>query len=717
MNLISLERLKKALESFYDRISNVFATKSEMTTGLNKKSDTGHSHNNATVTSNGYMSKDDKAKLDGIATGANKYTHPSTHAASMITQDSTHRFVTDTEKSTWNAKASTSVASSTANGLMSSSDKSKLDGIAQGAQVNADITKAEIEAKLTGTISSHNHSVLTMKSDNYKDNSALPSTYERGETLFFSNNPSSNKFNNLTYGLVQTLKEYGSGSAAFQWLYPYNSNADTIFVRHAMYGTDTWREWAEVYTSLNKPTLADLSGDATHRLVTDTEKSTWNAKASTSVASSTANGLMSSSDKSKLDGIAQGAQVNANITKAEIEAKLTGAITSHTHKYAGSSSAGGAATSANKLATARNITIGNKTNSFNGTAAITYTLADIGAASASEAVLKGDDITTIDYTLESTFSNKIGALSNLNTTTQTSIVDAINEVFQSGNNVKGNLVDALVAKGMDISTSESWDNIITAVRDFSGGLNVIAASSLPSTGSENQICVITDSPTTNIVVTHNDTFTASGDEIVVYLREHVDYLTPISITSGGVTNDYYIDYVLQNGTSCEAYVYQSGNWNKVAGKCIFLLKNGTAKDITWNTTAGTYYRYMAGTGVYLSTYSSSYYSYFTTSVTLTKNYSKARVKGVYTRGQASYNYKLYVGGRTSSAASYSTTNYATYSVNNTLPGTGQTYASKMIDMEFDISSLSLSNNYFIVQLYAAYSTQMGVTITDIILVE
>lgn len=32
------------------------------------------------------------------------YTHPATHPASMITQDTTHRFVSDTEKNTWNNK-------------------------------------------------------------------------------------------------------------------------------------------------------------------------------------------------------------------------------------------------------------------------------------------------------------------------------------------------------------------------------------------------------------------------------------------------------------------------------------------------------------------------------------------------------------------------------------------------------------------------------------
>ena len=58
----------------------------------------------ATTTADGLMSKEDKAKLDGIAENANNYTHPSSHSASMITEDSTHRFVTDEEKATWNAK-------------------------------------------------------------------------------------------------------------------------------------------------------------------------------------------------------------------------------------------------------------------------------------------------------------------------------------------------------------------------------------------------------------------------------------------------------------------------------------------------------------------------------------------------------------------------------------------------------------------------------------
>jgi hypothetical protein len=99
----------------------------------------------------------DKTKLDGIAAGAtvgadwdvnvaNKPTVPS--ALSQLADDATHRLATDTEKTTWNGKEPGNAniqAHVTAAHAPST------------AQANADITKAEIEAKLTGAISSHSH--------------------------------------------------------------------------------------------------------------------------------------------------------------------------------------------------------------------------------------------------------------------------------------------------------------------------------------------------------------------------------------------------------------------------------------------------------------------------------------------------------------------------------------------------------------------------------
>lgn len=47
----------------------------------------------------------DKQKLSDVETGANKYIHPNTHPATMIIEDSNHKFVTETEKTNWNNKS------------------------------------------------------------------------------------------------------------------------------------------------------------------------------------------------------------------------------------------------------------------------------------------------------------------------------------------------------------------------------------------------------------------------------------------------------------------------------------------------------------------------------------------------------------------------------------------------------------------------------------
>ncbi len=105
-------------------------------------------------------------------------------------------------------------------------------------------------------------------------------------------------------------------------------------------------------------------------------------------AAQDAKGLMSANDKAKLDGIAQGANktvvdaalsststnpVQNKAVKAELDDKSN---SDHTHNYAGSSSPGGAATSANKLATARTITLTGAVNgsaTFDGSENITIT--------------------------------------------------------------------------------------------------------------------------------------------------------------------------------------------------------------------------------------------------------------------------------------------------------------------------------------------------------
>ena len=90
------------------------------------------------------------------------YVHPSSHAATMITEDETHKFVTDAEKSAWNAKSNLALGTTSSTAFRGDQGNtaythSQAAHAPANAQANADITKAEIEAKLTNEISSHFH--------------------------------------------------------------------------------------------------------------------------------------------------------------------------------------------------------------------------------------------------------------------------------------------------------------------------------------------------------------------------------------------------------------------------------------------------------------------------------------------------------------------------------------------------------------------------------
>ncbi len=205
--------------------------------------------------------------------------------------------VTEQDKELWDAKAGTGTATQSEPGLMSAGDKQKLDGVAVGAEVNqnafsninagnATIAANSKSAALTLeagdniTISADNATKkVTIKAnrddgnantlgghpatyfaaadhkhiqgDNWRQGTDLPSTYPKGETIFFSNNPA-NKFNGLSYCTVHTIKGYSDNvPACIQFIYPYNDHADKYYFREALYNNNTWRSWYEIITSAN----------------------------------------------------------------------------------------------------------------------------------------------------------------------------------------------------------------------------------------------------------------------------------------------------------------------------------------------------------------------------------------------------------------------------------------------------------------------------------
>ena len=93
----SLDNLESEVNELKEGNINIdltnYATKTELNSKVDKVDGKGLSSNDYTTA--------EKTKLSGLT----NYTHPSTHDASIITQSSSYRFVTDTEKTTWDNKS------------------------------------------------------------------------------------------------------------------------------------------------------------------------------------------------------------------------------------------------------------------------------------------------------------------------------------------------------------------------------------------------------------------------------------------------------------------------------------------------------------------------------------------------------------------------------------------------------------------------------------
>ena len=214
------------------------------------------------VTGKGLSTEDyttaEKQKLAGIAAGANNYQHPASHPATMIQEDASHRFVSDTEKSTWSGKADKTAASASAAGLMSAADKQKLDGIAAGA---------------------NNYQHPTTHPASMVQQDATHQFITEEERRTWNSKPGSGTATGASSGLMSAAdKQKLDGIAAGANNYQYPASHPASMVQQ----------------------------DSTHRFVSDTEKSAWSGKASTAVATQAANGLMSAADKIALDELLNG---------------------------------------------------------------------------------------------------------------------------------------------------------------------------------------------------------------------------------------------------------------------------------------------------------------------------------------------------------------------------------------------------------------------------
>lgn len=372
-----------------DNLEDNIQLATEITDGLMSSTDKVKlgtlSNDVATTESDGLMSSEDKIKLDTVSESANNYIHPTfdsqdglpvldqypgfgeTFRVAQTTSNNEGHVVGSTERK---ITIPNSTATETASGLMSFTDKSKLDGVAEGANkyvhpgyaarigspttdqtplfgTSFQVTQPETDnlghvtemntrnIKIPDTIATTSTSGLMSATDKTKlDNiETQANKYVHPSYTALTGKPASAQ--TPGFGGVVTVSQVKSDSQGHvTGLTDRNitipnsvasSSANGLMSAADKSKLDTVSENANNYTH---PAYANKTGTPTadqspsfggsfyvNQVVSDatghvTAMNSRKITIPSSAASSSANGLMSSSDKSKLDGIASGAQVN-----------------------------------------------------------------------------------------------------------------------------------------------------------------------------------------------------------------------------------------------------------------------------------------------------------------------------------------------------------------------------------------------------------------------
>lgn len=366
------------LSYFFGKLKTIFAPIS-------------HGHGGATQSAAGFMSAADKKKLDGIAEGANKYSLPTATSSVLggvktgenITNNSgvlsvTAANVTNAlgytppkqDTNTWRPVVNSLTSDSTTDSLSAAQGKTLKTLVDGKAAMGHTHTWDSVTGKpSTFMPSSHTHGVIKSLSVN---GTTITCTKDDGTTSTITTQDT-----NTTYGTFKgaTTSEAGSTGLVIApvagnanrylrsdgtWAVPPDTN--TTYGVFAKATADAAGSTGLVPAPAKGQQTYYLRGDGTWAVPANT----WRGIQDNLTSSSTTDSLSANQGK---------------VLKGLIDGK---AASSHTHNYAGSSSAGGAATSANKVNAALTINLnGTSQGAWDGSSAksISITAASVGATS------------------------------------------------------------------------------------------------------------------------------------------------------------------------------------------------------------------------------------------------------------------------------------------------------------------------------------------------
>lgn len=287
---------------------NDAATKAYVDEGLTKKAST----DIATPTAPGLMSAIDKSKLNGIEIGANK-----TVVDAALDAASTNPVQNKVVKTALDGKASTAVASQTANGLMSAEDKVKLDGIEDGA------TRVIVDDAMSDTSTNPVQNKAVKKY--IDDHDFLPEPIPNGEYVqALVVDKASRTYKLMAFDNLELPGAAESTNApqtrSVKYLLDRKASKDTATEEaDGLMSKEDKAKLDDIEKGANKTTVdAALDAASENPVQNKAVKAALDTKAGTVVATASANGLMSKDDKTKLDGVEDGA--NKTIVDAALDA-------------------------------------------------------------------------------------------------------------------------------------------------------------------------------------------------------------------------------------------------------------------------------------------------------------------------------------------------------------------------------------------------------------
>lgn len=163
----------------------------------------------ASTTQDGLMSKEDKATLDGLV---------STGGEANVIEDVT---VNGQSSTITNKVAAITIpeASTSASGVMSSSDKTKLNGVSTGAQVNVieSISVGGVAATISNKAATISNVYTKGETDSAIATALTSAVVYKGSVATYADLPSSGMQNGWLYNVIATDMNYVWNSTSNEW--------------------------------------------------------------------------------------------------------------------------------------------------------------------------------------------------------------------------------------------------------------------------------------------------------------------------------------------------------------------------------------------------------------------------------------------------------------------------------------------------------------------